>query len=54
MNPAIWVERHGRLRPAAPALADGDRGHATWGELAARVAAGASGLRSPSATVSRS
>ncbi|MCB1001442.1 MAG: AMP-binding protein [Acidimicrobiales bacterium] len=45
MNPAIWVERHGRLRPAAPALADGDRVHATWGELAARVAAGASGLR---------
>lgn len=44
MNPAVWVERHGRLRPAAPALADGERVHATWAELAARTAAIAGGL----------
>jgi long-chain acyl-CoA synthetase len=45
MNLAIWVERHGRRRPDAPALADGERVHATWAEFAASVAAGAAGLR---------
>lgn len=45
MNLAVWVERQGRLRPDAPALADGDRVHATWAEFAARVAAVAGGLR---------
>ena len=32
MNPAVWVERHGRGRPDDPALADGERIHATWAE----------------------
>src|SRR4051794_39706837 len=45
MNLAVWVERHGRLRPEGAALADGERVHATWAELAARVARAAAGLR---------
>jgi long-chain acyl-CoA synthetase len=45
MNVAAWVDRHGRRRPDDPALADGDRVHADWGALAARVAAAAAGLR---------
>lgn len=45
MNLAVWVERHGRLRPDAPALADGERVHATWAEFAARCASVAGGLR---------
>ena len=39
MNPAVWVERHGRPRPGDPALADGERVHATWATFAARTAA---------------
>ncbi len=38
MNPAVWVERHGRLRPDAPAIAEGERVHATWAIFAARIA----------------
>lgn len=45
MNLAVWVERHGRQRPYDPALAEGVRIHAGWGELAARVAGAAGGLR---------
>src|SRR3954454_8119887 len=45
MNPAVWVERHGRLRPDDPALADGERVHASWATFAARTAAAAAGLR---------
>ena len=45
MNPAVWVERHGRRRPDDPALADGERVHATWGAFAARTAGAAAGLR---------
>ncbi len=45
MNPAVWVERHGRGRPNDPALADGERVHATWAEFAARTAGAATGLR---------
>ena len=45
MNPAVWVERHGRLRPGDPALAEGERVHATWRTFAARTAAAAAGLR---------
>src|SRR4051794_32129042 len=45
MNPAVWVARHGRLRPDDPALADGERVHATWATFAARTAAAAGGLR---------
>jgi long-chain acyl-CoA synthetase len=45
MNVAAWVERHGRRRPDEPALADGERVHATWAEFAARTAAGAGALR---------
>ncbi|HEU5267246.1 MAG TPA: AMP-binding protein [Jatrophihabitans sp.] len=45
MNVAVWVDRQGRRRPDDPALADGDRVHASWGAMAARVAAGAGGLR---------
>ncbi len=45
MNPAVWVERHGRARPDDPALADGERVHANWGSFAARTAGAAGGLR---------
>jgi acyl-CoA synthetase (AMP-forming)/AMP-acid ligase II len=45
MNPAGWVERHACRRPGDPALADGERVHATWGEFAARTAGAAAGLR---------
>ncbi len=44
MNLAVWVERHGRGRPDDPALAEGERVHATWATFAARTAGGASGL----------
>ncbi|PUA81817.1 AMP-binding protein [Nocardioides currus] len=45
MNLASWVERHGRRLRDRPALASGRDVHATWSELAARVAAVAGGLR---------
>jgi acyl-CoA synthetase (AMP-forming)/AMP-acid ligase II len=45
MNPAVWVERHGLGRPDDPALAEGERVHATWSEFAARTAGAAGGLR---------
>ncbi len=45
MHPAIWVERHGRLRPDEPAIAVGERVHASWVTFAARTAATAAGLR---------
>ncbi len=45
MNPAAWVERHGRRRRDDPALAEGDRIHARWGEFAARTAGAAASLR---------
>jgi acyl-CoA synthetase (AMP-forming)/AMP-acid ligase II len=45
MNLADWVARHGRRRPDDPALADGDRVHATWAEFAATAAGAAAGLR---------
>ena len=45
MNPAVWVQRHGRQRPDAPALADGERVHATWAAWAERTARAAGGLR---------
>ena len=45
MNPAVWVERHGRLQPFAPALADGERVHADWRTFAARASGAARGLR---------
>lgn len=45
MNPAYWVERHGRQRPDAPALAEGERVHATWRQWAAATRSVAAGLR---------
>ncbi|MEZ5091737.1 AMP-binding protein [Nocardioides sp.] len=45
MNLASWVERNGRRLRDRPALAEGTRVHATWAELAARVAAAAGGMR---------
>jgi acyl-CoA synthetase (AMP-forming)/AMP-acid ligase II len=45
MNPAVWVERHGRARPHDPALADGERVHATWSTFATRMASVSGGLR---------
>ena len=45
MNPAAWVERQARRRPDDPALADGDRVHASWGEFATRTAGVATSLR---------
>ena len=45
MNLATWVERNGRRFREQAALAVGGRVHASWGEFAARTAAGAAGLR---------
>ncbi|GAA2731307.1 long-chain fatty acid--CoA ligase [Pedococcus aerophilus] len=45
MNLASWVERHGRDLRDRPAIAVGDRTHATWAEFAATVAAVATGFR---------
>jgi acyl-CoA synthetase (AMP-forming)/AMP-acid ligase II len=45
MNLASWVERHARARADDPALADGERVHATWARFAAHVAGAATGLR---------
>ena len=45
MNLATWVDRHGRRRPDSPALADGERVHATWRRFAERTAGAARGLR---------
>jgi acyl-CoA synthetase (AMP-forming)/AMP-acid ligase II len=45
MNPAVWLERHGRRRPDAAAIADGERVHATWRQWAGRSAGAAAGLR---------
>src|SRR4029079_3950364 len=45
MTPAVWVARHGRMRPDDPALADGAHVHASWAAFAARTAAAAAGLR---------
>jgi long-chain acyl-CoA synthetase len=45
MNLAGWVERNGRRWPEDAAVADGERVHATWGELATRTAGAAAGLR---------
>lgn len=45
MNLATWVERNGTRLREAPALAEGERVHATWGEFAARTAGAAAGLR---------
>ncbi|GAA1955400.1 long-chain fatty acid--CoA ligase [Nocardioides panacihumi] len=45
MNVASWVERHGRRLRDRPALAEGDRLHATWADFAARVAAVAGAFR---------
>ena len=45
MNPAIWVSRHAMTRPDMPAVAEGERVHATWAQFAHRVAAIAGGLR---------
>jgi acyl-CoA synthetase (AMP-forming)/AMP-acid ligase II len=45
MNLAVWVERHGHLRPVRPALAEGERIHASWLQFANTVACCATGLR---------
>ena len=45
MNPAIWVERHGRRLANLAALADGEQVHSTWAQFAGRTAAVASGFR---------
>jgi acyl-CoA synthetase (AMP-forming)/AMP-acid ligase II len=45
MNLASWVERNGRTHADRPAIAEGERVHATWREFARRTAAIAGGLR---------
>ncbi len=45
MNLAIWVARHGNRLPHLPAVADGERVHATWAQFADTVSRAASGLR---------
>ena len=49
MNLAVWVERHARRLPDAPALADGERLHASWAEFAARAAGAAAACAMSSA-----
>ena len=44
MNLASWVERNGKRFRDEPAIADGVRVHASWGQFAARTAAVAAGL----------
>ncbi|MBP6995247.1 MAG: AMP-binding protein [Phycicoccus sp.] len=45
MNLAQWIARQGRQRPDAPALAEGERLHATWAEWAQATASLGSTLR---------
>lgn len=45
MNLAVWAERNARLHADRPAIAEGERVHATWRTFGARVAAVAAGLR---------
>jgi acyl-CoA synthetase (AMP-forming)/AMP-acid ligase II len=45
VNLATWVQRNGRRLRGEPALAEGERVHATWDAFAARCAAVAGGLR---------
>ncbi len=45
MNLAVWIERHGRLQPNRPALADGERIHADWRTFAVHVSTVAASLR---------
>lgn len=45
MNLAVWIQRNAGRLGTAPAIATGERVHATWAELAVRVAALAGGLR---------
>ncbi len=45
MNPAVWLERHGRRLANHPAVAEGERVHATWSQFASTAAALAAGLR---------
>ena len=45
MNPAVWLERHGRRLANHPAVAEGERVHATWSQFAGTAAALAAGLR---------
>jgi len=45
MNVASWLERAARVTPASPAIYRGHRAWASYGELAARVARLAQGLR---------
>ena len=45
MNLAGWVDRNGRRLRERPAIAEGERVHATWGAFAARTAGAAGGLR---------
>jgi fatty-acyl-CoA synthase len=51
MNPAAWLARAARADPLRPAIFRGERAWATYGELAARVARLAAGLRARSALV---
>lgn len=45
MNLAQWIARQGHQRPDSPALAEGDRIHATWAEWVGTTAALATSLR---------
>ena len=45
MNPATWVERHGRRLATRPAIADGDQVHATWSQFAERATRAAAGFQ---------
>jgi len=51
MNPAAWLARAARADPDRAAIFRGERAWATYGELAARVARLAAGLRARAALV---
>jgi acyl-CoA synthetase (AMP-forming)/AMP-acid ligase II len=45
MNLAVWVERQGLRRPDDPAVTDGEKVHANWGQFASRTAGAAGAIR---------
>ena len=45
MNPCHWLLRAARADPSRVAIYEGERPWATYGELAAKAASGASALR---------
>ena len=45
MNLATWVHRHAEQRPESPAIADGEKVHASWAGMSSTIAAIAASFR---------